>query len=135
MSHHECRQVLVGLLIVAHVVMIAGCVTTSRVTLPGSQIPVGMNYKITTVIMKDGEIHQFDNDGGMYVEREGKASRVIVGTTHGQRMEIDPEKVLEVRFEHSESSGGGSFIAGLLLGMPVGVGVFYLILAAAYSGH
>jgi hypothetical protein len=135
MNPQAVKQSLAALLIAAHIVTIAGCVTTSRVTLPGSEIPVGMNYKITTVIMKDGEVLQFDNEGGMYVEREGKASRVIVGTTHGQRMEIDPEKVLEVRFEHSESSGGGSFIAGLLLGMPLGVGVFYLILAAAYSGH
>lgn len=137
MKHQGFRQPLVWLLITVHVVTICGCTVTNRLTLPGNEIPVGSNFKIATVILKDGEIIEFDSNGGRYVEKssDGKSYRVIVGTTHSKNVEIDPEKILDVKFEQKESSGTGSFIAGFLLGMPVGAGVFYLILVAALSGH
>ncbi|MEX2116460.1 MAG: hypothetical protein WEB37_06210 [Bacteroidota bacterium] len=137
MKHQGFRQAVAWLLVTVHVVMIYGCSVTNRITLPGNEIPAGSNFKIATVILKGGETIKFDVNGGRYVERtsDGKSYRVIVGMTDGKNIEIDPEKVFEVRFEQEESSGGGSFIAGFLIGMPVGAGVFYLILVAAFSGH
>ncbi|OGU43101.1 MAG: hypothetical protein A2000_07630 [Ignavibacteria bacterium GWB2_36_8] len=137
MKHQGFIQSLVWLLITVHVVTIYGCSVTNRVTLPGNEIPVGSNFKIATVVLKNGEIIEFDSKGGRYIEKttDGKSNRVIVGMTGGKNVEIDPEKVLEVRFEQEGSSSGGSFIAGFLIGIPVGAGVFYLILVAAYSGH
>jgi len=137
MKHRGFRQPLVWLLVTIQLVTIFGCAVTNRVTLPANEVPVGSNFKIVTVILKDGEIIEFDSNGGRYVERarDGKAYRVIVGTAHGKTVEIDSENVLDVKFEQRESGGGGSFLAGFLIGLPVGAVVFYLILVAAYSGH
>lgn len=133
MKHQRPRQVLVWLLITIHLVTIYGCSVTNRVTLPANEIPVGSNFKIATVILKDGEIIEFDRNGGRYVEKtnDGKAFRVIVGTANSKDVEIDSEKVLEVKFEQTESSGGGSFIVGFLLGLPAGAGILLLILVSA----
>ncbi|MEK9138011.1 MAG: hypothetical protein AAB393_12870 [Bacteroidota bacterium] len=137
MEHRGFRQALVWLLITAHLITISACTTTERLTLPGNEIPLGSDYRIASVILKDGEVVQFDSKGGRYVEkaREGKSYRAIVGTAQGRDVEIDPDKVLEVRFEQKESRGGGSFIVGFLLGLPVGALGLYLVLLAAYSGH
>jgi hypothetical protein len=133
MKHQGFRQHLVWLLISVHLVTVIGCSVTNHVTLPGNEIPVGSNFKIVTLILKDGGIIRFDGNGGRYVEKtsDGKLSRVIVGVTDGKNVEIDPERVLEVKFEQTESSGGGSFIVGFLLGLPVGAGILLLILVSA----
>jgi hypothetical protein len=93
--------------------------------------------KIATVILKNGEIIEFDDRGGLCVEktRDGKTYRAIVGTTRREIIEIDPEKVLEVRVEQKESSGLGSFMGGFLIGMPVGAGILILIVALSYNGR
>jgi hypothetical protein len=137
MKHQRFRQPLVWLLITVHVATIYGCSTTNRVTLPGNEIPVGSNFKIATVILKDGEIIEFDSKGGRYVERtaEGKSNRVIIGVRDSKNVEIDPEKVLEVKFEQKESSGTGSFIAGFLIGIAASAGIIVLIVALSYSGR
>ena len=89
------------------------------------------------VVLKSGEVIQFDSDGGMYVEKQidGKSTRVMVGNADGKRLEIDPVNVLEAKFEQKGSGGGGSFVVGFLVGIPVGVGLLYLIAALAYSGR
>ena len=137
MKHQRFRQLLVGVLITVQLVMIYGCSTTNRITLPGNEIPVGSNFKISTVILKNGEIIEFNREGGRYVDKtiDGKSYRVIVGTAHSKDVEIDPEKVLEVKFEQEGLSSTGSFIVGFLFGMPVGAGVLILIVLASYSGH
>ena len=130
MRHNKLTHSLVWLLITVHLVTICGCTTTNRLTLPGNETPVGSNYKITTVILKDGEVIEFDRDGGLYVEKikGGTSYRAIVGTTSNKKIEIDPENTLEVKFEQQESNGSGSFFLGLLLGLPVGAGLLVLIL-------
>ncbi len=135
MKHQGFRLLLIWLLIAVHAITIYGCTGTNRVTLPPNEIPVGSNFRIATVILKDGEIIRFDHNGGRYVERisDGTSHRVIVGMADGKNTEIDPEKVLEVKFEEAESAS--NFTTGFLLGIPVGAGLFYLILAAAFSGH
>jgi hypothetical protein len=137
MKHRGFRQHLVWMLITVHLVTIYGCTATNHVTLSGSEMPVGSSLKIATVILKDGEIIEFDSGGGLCVERtrDGKPYRVIVGMTHSRNVEIDPEKVLEVKVDQKESSGLGSFIAGFLIGMPVGVGILVLVVIALNSGR
>jgi hypothetical protein len=137
MNHHGFRQPLVCLIIAVHLVTICGCTVTNRVTIPGNEIPVRSNFKIATVILKDGEIIEFDTNGGLYVEktRDGKSYRVIAGTTEGKNVEIDPEKVLEVKLEHRESNGTGSFFLGLVLGLPVGAGIVVLIAAMSFNNE
>ncbi len=137
MKHQRLGPALAWLLIVGHAITIFGCTGTNRVTLPPNETPVGSNFKIATVILKDGGIIRFDHNGGRYVERisDGTSHRVIVGMADGKNTEIDPEKVLEVKFEQEESGGSGSFVAGFLIGIPVGAGLFYLILAAAFNSH
>lgn len=137
MKHQRFRQHLVWLLITAHVVTISGCTVTNHVTLSGNEMPVGSNLKIATVILKNGDIIEFDGGGGLCVgkTKDGNPYRVIAGTTHSKNVEIEVEKVLEVKVEQKESSGAGSFIAGFLIGLPVGAGVFFLILVASFNGH
>ncbi|MBI5473415.1 MAG: hypothetical protein HY961_13805 [Ignavibacteriae bacterium] len=135
MKHQSCKRPLVWLLIAANAIAIYGCATTNRVTLPANEIPVGSSFKIVSVILTDGQLVTFDRNGGRYVERtiDGAPRRVIVGEANSKDVEIDPEKVLEVRFEHEES--GGSFAAGFLLGIPVGASLLYLILSGALNSH
>jgi hypothetical protein len=137
MKHQRSNKPLVWLLITLHVVMIYGCSVTNRITLPGNEIPVGSNFTIAKVILKDGEIIEFDGNGGMYVEKvkDGKSYRAIVGAAYSKNVEIDPDKVLEVRFEQHESRGAGTFLVGFLVGLPAGALGLYLIVAAAYSSH
>jgi hypothetical protein len=137
MKHHGFQKSLVWLLLTAHLVMISGCSVTKRITLPGNEIPVGQLYDIAKVILKDGEVVEFDGNRGRYVEkiRDGQSHRVIVGMTHGQNVEIDPEKVLEVKIEQREPSTAGAFLGGLLLGMPVGAGIMLLILVMVGNNH
>ena len=137
MKHQGFRQPLVLLLITVHLVMIFGCTATNRLTLPANEIPVGANFKIAAVILKDGQIITFDRDGGLYIEKmiEGKWYRAIIGMTVNKSVEVDPEKVLEVKFEQTESSGADSFIVGFLIGLPVGALGLFLALLAAYGGH
>jgi hypothetical protein len=132
MNSQRRRQVVASLLIAIHVITICGCSVTDSITLPGNQIPAGSNFTIASAILKDGHVIEFENNSGMYVEknRDGKSYRVIVGTTAGKSVEVEPEKVLEVRFEHTRSSGAGSFALGVLVGMPLGVGILIL----AFSG-
>ncbi len=100
MKHEGFSQLLVWLLITVHVVTIYGCNTTNRVTLPSNEIPVGYNFKITKVILKTGEIIEFDSNGGLYAEKskDGKSYRVIVGTSGNKNVEIDPDEVLDITF-------------------------------------
>ena len=126
---------LLWTLIVLHLVTISGCAVTKRVALPANEIPLGADYKITTTILKDGQIIEFDSKGGLYVEKrlEGVVHRVIAGTVHGEKVEMDSEEVLEVRFETTGT--GGSFAGGVLLGTALGALGFYLLLVAAYGAH
>lgn len=137
MQHQRYAQSIVWLLIAVHLVTVYGCSTTNYLTLPGNEFPVGADFTIAAAILKDGEIVTFDGNRGMYVDKvkDGTSYRVIVGTANGKVVEIEPEKVLEVRFEQNKPNTTGTFFAGFLLGMPVGVLVFYLILAASYSSH
>jgi hypothetical protein len=137
MKHRGFRQHLVWLLITVHLVTIYGCTVTNRVTLSGNEMPVGSSLKIATIILKDGEIIEFEGGGGLCVEKtkDGKPYRAIVGMTHSKNVEIDPEKVLEVKVEQKESSGLGSFVAGFLIGLPVGAGILVLIVYSLYSGR
>ncbi|MGA3246156.1 MAG: hypothetical protein ABSE41_16180 [Bacteroidota bacterium] len=137
MKHRGFRQHLVWLLITVHLVTIYGCTVTNHVTLSGNEMPVGSNLKIATVILKDGDIIEFDSGGGLCVEKtkDGKPYRVIVGMTHSKNIEIDPEKVLEVKVDQKESSGLGSFVAGFLIGLPVGAGILVLVVIALNSGR
>ena len=130
MKHQVFRQPLVWLFITVHVVTICGCTTTNAITLPGNETPAGSGFIIATVTLKDGEIIEFDNDGGWYTDKtkNGKSYRFIVGTTDGKKVEIDPEGVLEVTFAQEEANGSVSFIAGLLIGMVAGAGILLLIL-------
>jgi hypothetical protein len=132
MKNQRRKQVFATLLIPIHVFTICGCSVTDSVTLPGNQIPVGSNFTIASAILKDGHVIEFESNSGMYVEKEkdGKSYRAIVGTTAGKSVEVEPEKVLEVRFERTRSSGAGSFALGVLVGMPMGVGILIL----AFSG-
>lgn len=136
MKHQGFRQPLVWLLIIVHAVTLYGCSTTNRLTLPGNEIPVGSNFRIATVILKDGQIVEFDGNGGRYVEKagDGNSHRVIVGMRDSRNVEIDPDKVLEVKFEQKEPSGTGNFIAGFLVGIAASAGVIVLIFAS-YSGR
>jgi len=137
MNHHGFRLVAIWVLITVQVVTICACSVTKSVTLPGNEIPVGLDYRIVTVKLTDGKIIEFDGIGGTYVEKtkDGKAGRVIVGTSDGSKIEIESEKVTEVTFEHTRSSGTGSFFAGFGLGLPVGAALFYLIIVTLYAGH
>ena len=137
MKHRGFRQHLVWMLITVHLVTTYGCTATNHVTLSGNEMPVGSTLKIASVILKDGEIIEFDSDGGMCVEKtkDGKRYRAFVGMTHSGNVEIDPEKVLEVKVDQKESSGLGSFVAGALIGMPVGAGILFLIVALSWGGR
>jgi hypothetical protein len=137
MQHQRVTQSVVWLLIAVHLVAVYGCSTTTHLTLRGNEVPVGTNFVIAAVILKDGEIIEFDGNRGMYVDKvkDGKSYRAIVGSKNSKDIEIDPEKVLEVRFEQSKSNSTGTFFAGFFFGMPVGVLVFYLILTASFSSH
>jgi len=137
MKHQALKHLFVWLLIAVHVVMISGCAVTNVVTLNGNGIPVDPDFKITTVILKDGEIVEFDFNGGRYVDitSDGASNSVIVGMVDDKNIEIAPEKVLEVTIEKTESSGSGNFIAGLLIGVPVGAAILYLIAVLSFSGH
>ena len=136
MNHQRYRIHHIWALITVHLILISGCATTNRVTLPGNDIPVGSNFQIVSVILRDGEIVVFDRKGGMYIERiaDGITERVIAGNVGGKNIEIDPGNVLEVRFEQA-GSGGGSFASGFVLGLPVGALAFYLILVASFRAH
>jgi hypothetical protein len=135
MQHQRVSHSVVWLLIAVHLLTVYGCSTTNYLTLRGNEVPVGTNFVIAAVILKDGELITFEGNRGMYVEkvRDGKAYRVIVGTKNDRDVEIDPEKVLEVRFVQNVSNTTGSFFAGFFLGMPVGVLVLYLIVASFSS--
>ena len=137
MKHQRFRQVLIFTLIALQLVMVYGCSTTSRTTLPGNEIPVGSNFKIVSVILKDGKIIEFDDKGGRYVDKttNEKSHRVIVGMMDGKHVEIDPDKILEVKIEQEGTSGTGSFIAGFLVGLPFGALALYIIVALSFSGH
>ena len=137
MKHHGFRHFVVWLLLAALLLLACGCTSTNRVTVPPNEAPVGSNFKIASVILKDGAIVRFDNSGGVYVERtiDGKSSLFIVGSSSGKIVEIDPAKALEVNLEQTTTNGTGSFFTGLLLGMPIGVGILVLIASIAYGGH
>jgi hypothetical protein len=137
MRHQPLRHCIVWLITTTQLAAISGCATTKRVTLPGNEVPVGTDFRIATVVLKDGDVVTFDGNGGRYIERtvEGKPRRMIVGTVDGRSAEVDPEKALEVRFEQEGSVGGAGFAVGFLLGIPVGAGLLFLILLGAYSGH
>lgn len=137
MKQQGFRQALVWLLIITHFVIICGCSVTNRVTIPGNQIPLGSNFKITKAILKDGGIIEFDSNGGLYVDkiRDGKSYRAIIGTTESRNVEIDAEKVLEVKLDQKESNATGSFIVGLLAGLPIGAGIVVLIAAMSFSNE
>jgi len=133
MNHQGFGRPLAWLLITVYAVTIGGCSTTNLVTLPVNEPPVGSNFTIATVTLKDGEIIEFDGDGGWYLEKtkEGKSYRVIVGTTQNKNVEIDPEKIREVTFEQEEPNVRASFGLGFLIGLPVGAGLILLIAVSA----
>ena len=132
------KRGFVFFLIVSHLVMVIGCTSTRQTTLMDGEMPATQGAKIVSVTLKTGDIVQFDNEGGRYVEKmkEEKSYRAIVGLTESNKhIEIDPQTVLELKIETKESSGGGSFLVGMLVGMPLGVAVFYLIIFATYRGR
>jgi len=136
MINQGYRQPLVWLVIAVHLVAVCGCSVTNRISFPANAIPVGSNFKITSVILKDGQIIEFDSDGGQYLDKtsDGKSYRAIVGTSLHKDVEIDPAKVLEVKFEQEESSGTGNFFVGMLVGVPIGAGLVVLIAALSLGG-
>ncbi len=133
MKYVRLNSYLVWLLITVHAVAMYGCSSTSRFTLPGNVIPVGSSIKITTVILRSGETIEFDSDGGSYEEKtkDGKLFRAIVGSSHGKVVEIDSEKVSQIKFEQEASSWKYTFFAGIL----VGAGGLYLFAIAAFGGR
>ena len=135
MDNAGCRKSMVWVLIAAHLVAIVGCSTTTRITLSGDQMPTDQTLKLTSVVLKDGTIIEFEGTGGISVQtvREGRPTSMIVGTSHRKHVEVDPSKVLEARYERTEASGAGSFLVGFLLGLPAGALIFYLVLVAAFS--
>lgn len=117
------------------IVVLNGCSATSRLTLNGNDTPVDPGYTVSSVVLKDGRVVEFDDHQGTYIERvrDGVLTRAIVGLERGRPVEIDPKDALEVRFEKREASGAGNFGLGFLLGMPTGALVFYVILLEAFS--
>ncbi len=129
------RKTAVWVLIAAHLVSIVGCSTTTHVTLPGDETPVDQTLKLSSVILKDGAIIEFEGAGGIFVQKvlDGRPATTIVGSSQRRHVEVDPADVLEARYERTEASSGGSFLVGFLLGLPTGAAVFYLIILAAFS--
>ena len=137
MKQGKYTQALIWMLIATHLGTIYGCTTTSKLTLSGSEIHSGSNYRITSVLLNDGQIIEFEGEGGRFVDTTAndQQHRTIVGTSLHKDVQIDPARVLEVRLEHKESSGAGNFFVGMLVGVPVGAGVLVLIAALSLSGR
>jgi hypothetical protein len=136
MNGRGVRRVCLGALVTFQIVSSGACSVTERVTLPANEMPVAPDFRIATVRLTNGQIITFDGDGGMYIEKpmDGKPHRMIAGTTKGTMIEIEPENASVVNFERSKSSGMGSFLAGIGVGLPVGAALFYLIVVSL-SGH
>ncbi len=130
------RQIVIWMIIAAHLLMIVGCSTTTRVTLPGDETPIDQTLKLSSVILKDGTNIEFEGAGGIFIQKTqaGRPDTLIVGTSHRKHVEIDPSTVLEARYERTEASGGGSFLVGFLLGLPAGAAILWLVILSAL-GH
>jgi hypothetical protein len=137
MRHRGLIRSLVWMTVIAHLIMIYGCTSTNHLTLLANEVPVGSTFKIAALVLKDGGRVTFDNNDGHYVEKtiEGKSHREIVGTSESKIVAVDPENVLEVKCEQAEANGTGSFLLGLLAGMPVGAGILVLIAALSISNE
>jgi hypothetical protein len=127
---------LIWLIITVYLMSVCGCSVTNHLTLHGNEIPLGSNFKIRTVILKDGQIIDFDKEGGMYVNkmRDGQSYHAIVGTSLRNEIEVDPENVLEMKIDQQGSGGAGSFFMGMFVGIPVGAGLLVLIVAMSVHG-
>ncbi len=130
------RKTAVWVLIAAHLLMIVGCSTTTRITLAGDETPVDQTLKLRSVVLKDGTIIEFEGAGGIFIQktRDGRPDPKIIGTSHRKHIEVDPSTVLEARYERTEADGGGSFLAGFLLGLPAGAAILWLVILSAF-GH
>jgi hypothetical protein len=112
-----CGRVLfIWLLIMSHLMLINGCMTTRQASVQEDQIPESGTAKIRRVILKTGEIVVFDADGGRLIEKTTveKAYRAIVGVSvEGKVIEIDPILAIDVQIETKSVNIVGSILLGL----------------------
>jgi hypothetical protein len=106
-----------------------------RVSITEDQIPQHANAKILRVILKNGDIIQFNKDGGRYIEKPlaDRLYKAIVGVTmEAKVVEISPDKVLDIRIETKSENVLGTLF--LVLSAAAGT-VFAIIIIALGSSH
>jgi hypothetical protein len=130
------RQMLIWILILSHLVFINGCTSTQRTSLSEDQIPADENVKILRVILKTGEIIEFNSDGGKYIEKPlpDKLYRAIVGVTvESKVVEISLENAVDIQVEIKSANVMGSIF--LLFGIVACVGATWFIILLASWNH
>ncbi len=105
----------------AYCFWMVGCTATTRDTIIRDELPEWANEKIVEVMLDNGDIVRFDGTGGHYVPTYGaETSRaMIVGLTWDKKtINVDVEKVLEVKIERTETSAVGTILF-IFVGVPV----------------
>lgn len=137
MNGRPLQELLVWFLIVCHLVLVTGCTATRQVSVEGSQIPSLGNAKILRLILKNGEIVQFNKDGGRYVEgsTRDKSYRAIVGLNlESKAVEVDPNLAVDVQIETRSIDVGKTLL--LVLWIPAAVaGVYLVVFVISFSSH
>ena len=133
-TQSRCRQSVIWLLIVSHLLFAVGCTTTHQLSIVEDQIPQNENAKILRVILKSGETVRFNIEGGRYIEKPmaDKLYRAIVGVTvEGKVVEIVPEKAVDIQIETKSFNVVGTLLLGLFVISAAAFG----LLVALLSGH
>ena len=127
-SGSVARESLIWCIIVCHLVLMNGCMTTRQASVQGDEIPSSGNSKILRVILKNGSMITFNDDGGKLIEKTTAqgAYRAIVGVSEeGKVIEIDPRLAVDVKIESKSANVGGTIL--LVLGIASVVGAAVLI--------
>lgn len=105
----------------AYCFWMAGCTATTRDTIIRDELPEWANEKIVEVLLENGDVVRFDEAGGRYVPKYTAETRhpMIVGLTWDKKtIEVDVERVLEVKIERTEMSAAGTILL-IVVGVPV----------------
>lgn len=114
-----------------------GCSETTREFISRDDLRSSDDIKVLSVMLKDGSIVAFNDEGGKYVEHfnESRFYRAIVGITWtGKSVELKPDSVVQVQIERYEENVGGTVLL-VILGAAAAVGAYFLLLVLAWAGH
>jgi hypothetical protein len=130
------QQPRIALLLCALYVFFIGCQSSKESSYLADDIHSYRDQKVSSVILKNGELYKYDKVGGRYIEERKDTATIkqIVGfDVSGIALNFEITRILEVQCQTMESDGGGTALT-VILGAAGGILILALIFSLLLRG-